>query len=183
MSARPSAIRSSTPRRAPARAGHAKSSAPSAGNLINGVVVKPLKWIPDERGRLIEILREDDDCFERFGQVYVTTAFPGVVKGWHYHKRQTDHFACVAGMIKLVLYDNRPQSPTRDQVNEFFLGIYNPILVKVPVLVLHGFKGVSEHEAVVLNVPTYPYRHSQPDEYRTDPHSPEIPYDWHRKDR
>ena len=151
--------------------------------MITGVVVKTLKWIPDERGRLIEILREDDECFERFGQIYVTTALPGVVKGWHYHKRQTDHFACVAGMIKLVLYDQRPASKTTGQIDEFFLGVYHPILVKVPPLVLHGFKGVSDTEAVVVNVPTYPYHHKQPDEFRLDPHSPKIPYDWRRKDQ
>lgn len=150
--------------------------------MITGVVVKPLKWIPDERGRLMEILRADDDCFERFGQVYVTTALPGVVKGWHYHKRQADHFACVAGMIKLVLYDQRPRSKTRGQVDEFFLGVFHPVLVKVPPLVLHGFKGISDTEAVVINVPTHPYRHQRPDEYRLDPYSPEIPYDWRRKD-
>ena len=149
--------------------------------MIHGVEVKPLKWIPDERGCLMEILREDDACFERFGQVYVTTVFPGVIKGWHYHKRQADHFACVAGMIKLVLYDNRQDSATRGRVEEFFVGVYHPILVKVPPLVLHGFKGVGTQEAVVINVPTYPYDHQQPDEYRMDPLSPEIPYDWNLK--
>lgn len=150
--------------------------------MIKGVVTKALKWIPDERGRLMEIIREDDECFERFGQVYLTTVYSGVVKGWHYHKRQTDHFACVAGMIKLVLYDQRPRSKTHGQINEFFIGPHNPLLVKVPPGVLHGFKGVSEGEALVLNVPTYAYHHRRPDEYRTDPHSPDVPYDWQRKD-
>ncbi len=151
--------------------------------MIEGVVVKPLKWIPDERGRLMEVLRADDALFERFGQVYVTTVFQGIVKGWHYHKQQTDHFACVAGMIKLVLYDNRSASTTKGETNEFFLGIYQPLLVKVPPLVLHGFQGVSDGESIVMNVPTYPYQHQQPDEYRVDPQSAEVPYDWHRKDR
>ena len=150
--------------------------------MIDGVVVKPLKWIPDERGRLMEILREDDVCFERFGQLYVTTAFPGVVKGWHYHKRQADYFCCVSGMIKLVLYDNRAGSSTQGRIDQFFIGASHALLVKVPPLVLHGFKGVGDREAIVLNVPTHPYDHRQPDEYRTDPHSPEIPYDWTRKD-
>lgn len=151
--------------------------------MIRGVVVKPLKWVPDERGRLIEILRADDACFSKFGQVYVTTAMPGVVKGWHFHKRQTDYFACVAGMIKLVLYDRRPKSTTHGEIDEFLIGMYNPQLVTVPPYVLHGFKGVSETEAVVVNVPTYAYNHQRPDEFRVDPHSPEIPYDWRRKDR
>jgi dTDP-4-dehydrorhamnose 3,5-epimerase len=150
--------------------------------MIQGVVVKQLKWIPDERGRLMEILREDDDCFERFGQTYVTTAFPGTVKGWHYHKRQTDNFSCVAGMIKLVLYDRRSDSSTVGETNEFFLGLANPILVQIPPLVLHGFKGVGLVEAIVINVCTYPYNHTDPDEFRVDAFSSEIPYDWDRKD-
>lgn len=161
----------------------AVSSKPSAAApLIAGVVVKPLAWIPDERGRLIEVLREDDACFERFGQMYVTTVYPGVVKGWHYHKRQVDYFTCVAGMIKLVLYDDRPGSATTGRINEFFLGTYKPQLIKVPPLVWHGFKGVGEVEAVVINVPNHPYQHRAPDEYRKDPHSADIPYDWARKD-
>ena len=150
--------------------------------LIQGVAVKPLAWIADERGRLIEVLREDDKCFERFGQVYVTTVYPGVVKGWHYHRRQIDHFACVVGMIKLVLYDDRPGSPTTGRINEFFLGVYAPQLITVPALVWHGFKGVGDTEAVVMNVPNYPYHRREPDEYRKDPHSADIPYDWQRKD-
>ena len=68
--------------------------------MIEGVKTKKLRVIPDERGRLMEILRSDDDLFDKFGQVYMTTAYPGVVKGWHYHKVQTDHFCVVYGMMK-----------------------------------------------------------------------------------
>jgi dTDP-4-dehydrorhamnose 3,5-epimerase len=130
----------------------------------------------------MEILRSDDKFFKKFGQVYMTTCFPGVVKGWHYHKKQIDHFACVKGMIKLVLYDGRGRSKTHREVNEFFLGIHSPILVQVPAWVYHGFKGVSEEEAIVINIPTEAYHYTKPDEYRLPPHSPDIPYDWSRKD-
>ncbi len=150
--------------------------------LIDGVQVKRLKAIPDERGRLMEILRSDEPIFRKFGQVYMTTAYPGAVKGWHYHKLQDDHFAVVRGMLKLVLYDDRLGSETRGEINEFFLGDHDPILVKVPAGVLHGFKGVGESEAIVINIPTEPYNHSDPDEYRVDPHVNEIPYDWDRRD-
>ena len=150
--------------------------------LIDGVQVKRLKVIPDERGRLMEILRSDDPIFTRFGQIYMTTAYPGVVKGWHYHKVQNDHFAVLSGMLKLVLFDGREESETHGVINEFFLGLHNPILVKVPAGVLHGFKAVSETEAVVINVPTEVYDHSDPDEFRVDPHINDIPYDWDRKD-
>jgi hypothetical protein len=73
--------------------------------MIDGVKTKNLKVVPDERGWLMEILRNDDDIFENFGQVYMTTAYPGVVKGWHLHKKQTDNFTCIHGMMKVALYD------------------------------------------------------------------------------
>lgn len=151
--------------------------------VIKGVRVKTLKVVPDERGRLFEILRRDESCFTKFGQVYCTTVNVGVVKGWHYHKKQVDNFVCVSGMIKLVLYDDRPRSSTRGQINEFFLGVHSPLLVEIPPKVWHGFKGISHPEAVVINVPTEPYFHVKPDEYRTDPHQNDIPYDWNRVDR
>ncbi len=138
--------------------------------------------IPDERGRLMEILRRDDDIYRGFGQVYVTTAYPGVVKAWHYHRRQSDHFAVVRGMVKLVLYDSREASPTRGEVNEFFLGEHNPLLVQIPPLVYHGFKCIGEAEALLINVPSEPYDHGAPDEYRLDPHHGSIPYAWARQD-
>lgn len=149
---------------------------------IDGVKVKALRVVPDERGWLMEILRADDpDLFSRFGQVYVSATYPGVVKAWHYHERQDDHFACVAGMVKLVLVDTRDASPTRGAVNEFFLGALNPVIVRVPRLVYHGWKCISVEPSLVVNVPTEPYRHDEPDEYRLEPHGT-LPYDWSRKD-
>ncbi len=150
--------------------------------LIDGVRIKPLQVVPDERGRLFEILRRDEPIFSRFGQVYCTTVTHGVVKGWHYHKKQVDNFVCVSGMIKLVAYDGRKGSRTHGLVNEFFIGIHHQTLVQIPPLVHHGFKGLSEPEAIVINVPTEPYHHAKPDEYRLPPHSRKIPYDWTRKD-
>jgi dTDP-4-dehydrorhamnose 3,5-epimerase len=150
--------------------------------MINGVLVKKLKVIPDERGRLMEILRADDECFQKFGQVYMTTAYPGVVKGWHYHKKQADNMAVVKGMMKIVLYDGRKESPTYGEINEIFAGVHNPVLVHIPPLVYHGFKCVSDEDAVVINTTTEVYNYSQPDEFRLPAHGGEIPYDWGRKD-
>ncbi|MGM0465999.1 MAG: dTDP-4-dehydrorhamnose 3,5-epimerase family protein, partial [Acidobacteriota bacterium] len=86
--------------------------------MIDGVKIKKLRVIPDERGRLMEILRNDDDLFEKFGQVYMSTTYPGVVKAWHLHHHQTDNVCCVHGMIKLALYDAREDSPTYKQVDQ-----------------------------------------------------------------
>ena len=102
----------------------------------------------------MEILRADDaELFTKFGQVYVSATYPGVVKAWHYHKEQVDNFACVAGMVKLVLVDTREDSPTSGVVNEFFLGTQNPMLVQVPNLVYHGWKCISLEPSLVVNVP------------------------------
>jgi len=150
--------------------------------MIHGVKIKDLKVIPDERGRLMEILRSDDELFTKFGQAYLTTAYPGVTKAWHYHKIQTDNFVVIKGMMKLVLYDSREDSPTHGEVNEFFLGEHNPKLLQIPPYVYHGFKCTSEQEAMVINIPTEVYNYEKPDEYRLDPRTVEIPYDWARKD-
>jgi len=151
--------------------------------MIDGVRVTPLKAIPDERGRLMEIFRCDEPDFEKFGQVYLTTAYPGVVKAWHFHKKQTDNFVCVQGMMKVALYDARDGSPTRGEVNEFFLGVWNPVRLRIPNGVYHGFKCVSTGEAMIINTPTEPYRRDHPDEYRLPAHTDEIPYDWGREDK
>jgi dTDP-4-dehydrorhamnose 3,5-epimerase len=150
--------------------------------MIDGVKIKKLRVIPDERGRLMEILRADDEMFRKFGQVYITTAYPGVTKAWHYHKVQYDSMCCIHGMLKLVLYDARKDSPTFGEINEFFIGEHNPMVVQFPPFVYHGFKGISEHEAIVVNCPTETYDYKNPDEFRIDPHKNDIPYDWTRKD-
>jgi dTDP-4-dehydrorhamnose 3,5-epimerase len=150
--------------------------------MIQDVQVRQLRVIPDERGYLMEMLRSDWEEFETFGQVYLTAVYPGVVKGWHYHKKQTDHFICIHGMAKVVLYDGREGSPTHGEVNEFFMGELNPILLKIPPGVMHGFKGISQEMALIVNVPTELYNYDEPDEYRLPPHTDQIPYDWARKD-
>lgn len=148
------------------------------GKMIDGVKVKKLKVIPDDRGRLMEILRVDDPIFQKFGQVYMTTAYPGVVKAWHYHKKQTDNFTCIRGRMRLGLYDAREKSPTFGKVEEYLISLEDPMLVQIPPDVYHGFKCVSDEEAVVINTVTRPYDPKDPDEYRVDAYDNEIPFDW-----
>jgi dTDP-4-dehydrorhamnose 3,5-epimerase len=150
--------------------------------IIDGVTVRNLRLIPDERGRLMEILRCDDQEFSKFGQVYMTTAYPGVVKAWHFHKLQDDNMTVIKGMAKIVLFDDRETSPTRGEINEFFIGDHNPALLHIPKLVWHGFKCVSEEECVIVNTVTERYNYKKPDEFRRPPHGSEIPYDWTRND-
>ena len=145
---------------------------------ISGVKVRKLRLVPDERGWLMEMLRSDWEEFEKFGQTYVTACYPGVVKAWHYHKNQTDHFICISGMAKVALYDPRDNSPTKGMVNEFFMGNLNPILVKIPNMVYHGFTAIGNKMTIIVNVPTERYNYEKPDEFRVPYDDPSIPYKW-----
>jgi dTDP-4-dehydrorhamnose 3,5-epimerase len=146
--------------------------------MIDGVRKKDLRVIADERGRLMEMLRCDEPIFSRFGQVYMTTNYPRVVKAWHFHRKQVDNVCCVKGMIKLVLYDARQDSPTQGEIDEFFIGDFHPALISIPPGIYHGWKCISAEESLVISIPTEPYNYQQPDEFRLPPDSPEIPYDW-----
>ena len=129
----------------------------------------------------MEILRSDDEIFDKFGQVYMTTAYPGIVKAWHYHKIQTDNFTCISGKIRLALYDARENSPTFKEIDEFILELKDPKLVQIPSGVYHGFKCIGDSEATVINVITEPYNKENPDEYRISTYDNDIPYDWRKE--
>ncbi|MCQ5375602.1 MAG: dTDP-4-dehydrorhamnose 3,5-epimerase family protein [Methanomassiliicoccales archaeon] len=149
--------------------------------LIDGVGIRKLQPIVDERGWLMELFRSDWKEYERFGQLYITTCYPGIVKAWHYHKKQTDNFICIKGMAKVVLYDARENSITKGVINEFFMGERNFMLLKIPPNVYHGFKAIGNREAWILNIPTEVYNYSNPDEFRVPFDSKDIPYDWAAK--
>lgn len=144
--------------------------------MIEGVQIHPLRQIPDERGKIMHMLREDAPHFERFGEIYFSVVYPGVIKAWHYHKEMTLNYAVVFGMIKLVLYDDREGSPTHGEVMEIFIGESNYSLVHIPPKVWNGFKGVGITQAIVANCATIPHH---PEEIvRMDPFENHIPYKW-----
>jgi len=144
--------------------------------MIDGVEIIPLTQIPDERGKIMHMLRSDADHFEKFGEVYFSVAYPGVIKGWHLHTRQTQNYAVVSGMIKLVLFDSREDSSTKSKLMELFVGEDNYCLVKIPPGISNGYKAYGTKPAILANCATEPH---DPDEMtRIDPFSPDIPYDW-----
>jgi len=147
--------------------------------MIDGVIVRPLRQIPDERGKVMHMLRCDDLDFERFGEIYFSVIHPGVVKAWHLHKEMTLNYACVVGMVKLVLYDDRLDSPTHGDLQEIFIGESFYALVRIPPGVWNGFKAVGTDTAIMANCATLPHH---PDEIkRMDPFDNFIPYDWEVK--
>ena len=146
--------------------------------MIEGVKVFPLARIPDERGMVMHMLRADATHFVEFGEIYFSVIFPGVVKAWHLHDRMTINYAVVDGNIKLVVYDQRAESPTRGELQEFVFGELNYQLVRVPPGVVNGFVAVGGRRAIVANCASIP--HDPTEITRIDPHSSEIPYDWRR---
>lgn len=144
--------------------------------MIEGVQVVPLRRIPDERGTVMHMLRATDPHFTQFGEIYFSTVYRGVVKGWHRHRQMTLNYACVFGRIKLVLYDERPGSPSTGELLEVFLGPDDYSLVVIPPGVWNGFKGMSDPFAMVANCATHPHDPSRSE--RLDPFANHIPYRW-----
>jgi dTDP-4-dehydrorhamnose 3,5-epimerase len=146
--------------------------------MIEGVQIKRLTPHADERGYLMEILRRDDKMFTRFGQCYVSLNYPGVIRAWHYHKKQEDYFVVVKGMCKVGLYDMRDGSPTRGQAEAHYLGERNNIVLRIPIGVAHGYRTVGTEPSLLVNFPTELYNAAEPDEYRIPWDSPDIPFNW-----
>jgi len=144
--------------------------------MINGVQVIPLARIPDERGTIFHMLKCTDAHFRQFGEIYFSTIYPGVIKGWHKHREMTLNYTCIEGRIKLVLYDDRESSATKGEVMVIFLGPDNYSLVIIPPEVWNGFKGMSAPYAIVANCCTHAHDPSRSE--RIDPFSHHIPYTW-----
>jgi dTDP-4-dehydrorhamnose 3,5-epimerase len=156
------------------------SQSPSSGGhvapeSIHDVEIVPLRRIPDERGTIYHMLRRTDPHFIEFGEIYFTSVYRGVVKGWHRHRDVTLNYACISGRIKLVLYDDRADSATRGGLIERFLGPDDYSLVVIPPGIWTGMKGMSDL-SLVANCATHPHDPSRTE--RLDPFGDAIPYDW-----
>jgi dTDP-4-dehydrorhamnose 3,5-epimerase len=144
--------------------------------MIEGVRLTKLSQFHDERGKVMQMLRNDSSDFSEFGEIYFSTIHPGAVKAWHRHSAMTLNYAVVFGQIKFVLYDDRPESPTRGEIQELFISPENYYLVTVPPLIWNGFKAVGAVEAIVANCATIP--HEAEEIQRLPVESDAIPYVW-----
>ena len=149
--------------------------------MIDGVIITLLRQIVDERGKVMHMLRNDASHFYAFGEVYFSTVFPRAIKGWHIHKKMILNYAVPHGLIKFVLFDDRPESKTYHEIQEIFLGPESYSLVTVPPMVWNGFKGVGDEVSIVANCASIPHDPNEID--RKDPFDPSIPYDWSIKHR
>ena len=147
--------------------------------MIEGVITTPLKQIPDDRGMVMHMLRKDSKNFSKFGEIYFSTVYPDKVKGWHLHKKMTLNYAVIFGEIKLVLYDVRPNSKTKGEIQEFFLSPKNYKLITVPPLIWNGFMGMGDKTSIVANCADLPYDDTEIE--RKSPLDDDIFYNWKSK--
>lgn len=151
--------------------------------VINGVTVKQLVRHPDDRGFFEEILRDDDALLRQFGQASLSMSHPGVVKAFHYHERQDDLWFFPVGSAQVVLYDMRDGSPTEGVTQVLYPGEDNPLLIVIPVGVVHGYRVLGQKPVMIVYFTTESYQASQPDEKRLAFDDPTVGFDWTTKYR
>ena len=149
----------------------------SIQTLIDGVRLRPAITVPDDRGTVCEIFCSEW-TFDEFPMVYAyqVTIRPQRVKGWVVHHLQDDRIFLSQGTVRVVLYDDRPESPTYKMVNELFIGEHNRALLRIPRNVYHAIQNVGTVDVLFINVPTRPYNHADPDKYRLPLNNDVIPY-------
>jgi dTDP-4-dehydrorhamnose 3,5-epimerase len=174
--------------------------------MLEGVVLRDLQVHRDDRGWLFEGLREDSPEFTRFGQVNLTMTYPGVIKAFHYHHRQSDHWTCLKGNLEVVLFDLRkmeekfwigietgqmPTTPTHEwqelqrseRLRTVYLSGERPQLLTIPPMVAHGYRVLGKEEALLMYHVTHAYNPAFPDEGRIAWDDKVIRYDWTTKNR
>jgi dTDP-4-dehydrorhamnose 3,5-epimerase len=148
-------------------------------NLIDGVEIREVLHVPRDHGVITEIFRaswlEDEHPVE---QVYQSRLFPGAIGAWSCHAKQTDRCFVNQGLLKVVLYDARENSPTHGKINEFHAGDTRPTYMVIPPGVWHGIQNLGTTDALMINMPTIPYQYADPDHFRLPYDAPEIPYQW-----
>lgn len=149
--------------------------------MIDGVIIKSLKKIPDDRGTIMKMQESSDDEFKGFGEIYFSTIYPDVIKGWHLHEKAILNYCVLTGMVKIILYDNRENSKTKNEIMEIYIGDKNYCLVQIPAGVWNAFKCVGNKEAILADLITI--THKDDKIKRMDPHNCFIKYDWNLKDR
>lgn len=145
--------------------------------MIEGVRLREVKNVPKNNGSLVEIARTEWlGNNMTIDQIFQVMLLPKAISAWHAHEMTTDRLFVNHGLIKIVLYDAREDSPTFGRINEFRLGSIRPALLVVPPRIWHGVQNISDECSTILNLVDKAYSYENPDHWRVDFNSPEIPY-------
>ena len=145
-------------------------------NNIEGINISPLKIISDDRGSVMHMLRNDNQVFEKFGEIYFSTIFENKIKAWHLHKEATLNYACLYGKVKLALFDQRKNSETFGEYQELILSLDNYSLITIPPNIWNGFKGLSKGHSIIANCLNLP--HNENEMIRSDIDDKRFDYEW-----
>lgn len=150
---------------------------PLAPKFLEGMSFRPSTAIHDDRGHLVEVFDNRWDWSrEAYPQGYLSTLLPGVVKGWALHKTHEDRYFLVAGKVLVVTFDPRPGSSTYGQLCKTILSADRPGIFNIPRFVWHADWNIGTQDAVLMNLPTVPYDHANPDKYRLPLDTDLIPF-------
>lgn len=144
--------------------------------MIEGVIISKKKQIVDDRGKIMQMLRNDDQIFNSFGEIYFSCINENKIKAWHLHKKMTLNYSVIHGKIKLVLFDDRDSSSTKGMVEEILLSPEDHCLVTIPPLIWNGFISLFAGTSVVANCTDIP--HDKSEIIRKDFNDDSIPYNW-----
>lgn len=151
--------------------------------MIAGVKVKKLTKHCDDRGFFTELVRDDENLLDYFGQASMSMSYSGVIKAFHYHEEQDDLWFFPSGNAQVVLYDLRKDSTTFGQTDVYYMGEENPILLLIPKGVAHGYRVLGDKSATIIYFTTKSYNPENPDEKRIAWDDPKIGFKWETKNR
>ena len=144
--------------------------------MIEGVKISELKVISDKRGKIMHMMRTDSPVFKKFGEIYFSTIYKNIIKGWHLHLTSTLNYACIKGKVKLVLFDDRKNSKSKNQYQEIILTPEKYFLVTIPPNIWNGFKGLNKGYSIIANCLNLP--HNEKEMVREDHNSSKFKYNW-----
>ncbi|MEA2492042.1 MAG: dTDP-4-dehydrorhamnose 3,5-epimerase [Acidobacteriota bacterium] len=146
---------------------------------IDGVVAREVLHVPRDHGVITEMYRPEwDPTGLPVVHIYQSRLFPGAIGAWSCHLKAIDRLFVNQGLLKLVLYDAREESPTHGALMELYVGDPRPTFIVLPTGVWHGLQNVGSVEALLLNFPTRAYDYEDPDHWRLPHDTDQIPYSW-----
>jgi len=156
---------------------------PKKVDHIEGIIVKQVVQHDDDRGFFAELVKSGEPTFQTILQTSYAETYPGVVKAFHWHKRQWDVWAVIKGSARVVLYDLRESSPTYQGVQELYTGEKNMQVIAIPPGVAHGYQVLGDTAMGIVYHTSEAYDPKDNDEQRIPFDDPAIGFDWSVKNR
>ena len=134
------------------------------------ILVTPLRRIPTIGGDVMHALKNSDNGFKSFGEVYFSWVEQGAIKAWKCHQHMTLNLVVPLGEVSFVFH-------LKDQEKYFRtenIGEERYARLTVPPGIWFGFQGKASGKSLLMNVADIEH---DPDEVLRKPVS-NIFYKW-----